>query len=144
MLGIGIALLSGALMSIQGVWNTEVTKQTSLWVAAGWVQATALITCLVIWFLTGHPPVAELRKVTPVYTLAGGILGAGITYTVIRSVKDLGPARSTLLIVIAQILVSYGIELFGLFGVEREEFSWTRLVGAALAVGGITVFFRNK
>ena len=144
MLGIGIALLSGALMSIQGVWNTEVTKQTSLWVAAGWVQATALITCLVIWFFTGHPPVAELRKVTPVYMLAGGILGAWITYTVIRSVKDLGPARSTLLIVIAQILVSYGIELFGMFGVEKAEFSWMRLAGAALAVGGIVVFFWNK
>ena len=29
-MGILIALLSGALMSIQGVFNTEVTKQTSL------------------------------------------------------------------------------------------------------------------
>ena len=36
-MGILIALLSGALMSIQGVFNTEVTKQTSVWVAAGWV-----------------------------------------------------------------------------------------------------------
>ena len=32
MFGIMIALLSGALMSIQGVFNTGVTKQTSLWV----------------------------------------------------------------------------------------------------------------
>ena len=37
-MGFIIALLSGALMSIQGVFNTEVTKQTSVWVAAGWVQ----------------------------------------------------------------------------------------------------------
>ena len=27
------ALISGALMSIQGVFNTNVTKQTSLWVS---------------------------------------------------------------------------------------------------------------
>ncbi len=32
------ALISGALMSIQGVFNTNVTKQTSLWVSTGWVQ----------------------------------------------------------------------------------------------------------
>ena len=31
MAGILTALLSGALMSIQGVFNTEVTKQTSTW-----------------------------------------------------------------------------------------------------------------
>lgn len=30
MWGILIALLSGALMSVQGVFNTEVTKQTGL------------------------------------------------------------------------------------------------------------------
>ena len=51
-MGFVIALLSGALMSIQGVFNTEVTKQTSVWVAAGWVQLTAFITCVVIWLFT--------------------------------------------------------------------------------------------
>ena len=30
--GFVIALISGALMSIQGVLNTEVTKQTGIWV----------------------------------------------------------------------------------------------------------------
>ena len=43
MAGILTALLSGALMSIQGVFNTEVTKQTSTWLAAGWVQILSLI-----------------------------------------------------------------------------------------------------
>ena len=46
MWGILVALISGALMSLQGVFNTEVTKQSSIWAAAGWVQATALITCV--------------------------------------------------------------------------------------------------
>ena len=46
MSGIMIALISGALMSIQGVFNTEVTKATSLWVSTSFVQLTALIVCL--------------------------------------------------------------------------------------------------
>ena len=82
-MGFIIALLSGALMSIQGVFNTEVTKQTSVWVAAGWVQLTAFITCVVIWLFTGREPVAGLMQVTPKYVLVGGIMGALITYTVI-------------------------------------------------------------
>lgn len=41
MWGFLVALISGALMSIQGVFNTEMTKQTSLWVSTGWVQFSA-------------------------------------------------------------------------------------------------------
>ena len=78
-MGFVIALLSGALMSIQGVFNTEVTKQTSVWVAAGWVQLTAFITCVVIWLFTGREPIAGLMQVTPKYVMVGGILGALIT-----------------------------------------------------------------
>ena len=42
MWGFLIALLSGALMSLQGVLNTEVTKQSGVWLCAVWVQLTAL------------------------------------------------------------------------------------------------------
>ena len=51
MFGILIALLSGALMSVQGVFNTAVTKQTSLWISTGFVQLSAFAVCIVMWFL---------------------------------------------------------------------------------------------
>ena len=86
MWGILIALLSGALMSIQGVFNTEVTRQSSIWVSAGWVQLTAFVTCLVMWLLTGRPEVQGIWQVRPWYMLSGGVIGALITWTVIRSV----------------------------------------------------------
>ncbi len=41
MIGFFIALLSGALMSVQGVFNTQVTKTTGMWVSNAWVQLTA-------------------------------------------------------------------------------------------------------
>ena len=126
-MGFIIALLSGALMSIQGVFNTEVTKQTSVWVAAGWVQLTAFITCVVIWMFTGREPVAGIMQVTPKYVLVGGIMGALITYTVIRSMGSLGPAKAALLIVVSQIIIAYAIELFGLFGVEKAPFAWNKI-----------------
>ena len=141
-MGFIIALLSGALMRIQGVFNTEVTKQTSVWVAAGWVQLTAFITCVVIWMFTGREPVAGIIQVTPKYVLVGGIMGALITYTVIRSMGSLGPAKAALLIVVSQIIIAYAIELFGLFGVEKAPFAWNKMIGAAIAIGGIVIFER--
>ncbi len=140
MWGILIALLSGALMSIQGVFNTEVTRQSSIWVSAGWVQLTAFVTCLVMWLLTGRPEVQGIWQVRPWYMLSGGVIGALITWTVIRSVESLGPAKSALLIVVAQIAVAYGIEVFGLFGVEKSGWEWKKAIGALTAVIGIIIF----
>ena len=140
MWGILTALLSGALMSVQGVFNTEVTRQTGEWVSAGWVQLAAVVTCAAAWLLSGRQSVGALLAVEPKYMLAGGILGAFITYTVIRSMESLGPARAALLIVVSQILVAYGIELFGLFGVERAAFAWRKALGAAVAIAGIIIF----
>ena len=104
MWGFIIALISGALMSIQGVFNTKVTESSSMWV------------------------------------LLGGTIGAVITWTVIKSMDNLGPAQAVLIIVISQIVVAYLIEVFGIFGVEKVPFEWSKLVGVVLAVVGIFIF----
>lgn len=140
MWGFLVALISGALMSIQGVFNTEVTRQSSIWVSAGWVQLTAFVTCLVMWLFTGRPEIQGIWQVRPWYMLSGGVIGAFITWTVIRSVESLGPAKSALLIVVAQIIVAYGIEVFGLFGVEKTGWEWKKAIGALIAVIGIIIF----
>jgi transporter family-2 protein len=72
--------------------------------------------------------------------LLGGVMGALITYTVIRSMSNLGPAEAVMIIVTAQVLVAYLIELFGLFGVEKVNFQWSKLIGVLLAIGGIILF----
>lgn len=144
MWGILVALISGALMSIQGVFNTEVTKQTSLWVSTGWVQLSAFAVCILAWIFTGRDSVAALWQVENKYTLLGGVIGAFITITVIQSMGSLGPARAAMLIVISQLAVAYVIELFGLFGVEKVDFEWRRLLGMAIAIVGIVIFKWEK
>ena len=137
MWGILVALLSGALMSLQGIFNTEVTKQSSIWAAAGWVQLTAFLTCVVLYFFTGRGEIWGMFSIDRKYMLLGGVMGAFITWTVIKSMDGLGPAKATLLIVVTQILVSCIAEVFGLFGVEKAAFEWRQLLGAALAIEGI-------
>ena len=140
MTGFFIALLSGALMSVQGVFNTQVTKTTGMWVSNAWVQLSAFAICLVMWLIMGRDSIATIGEGQPKYMLLGGVIGAGITWTVIKSMDGLGPAKATLLIVVTQILVSYVAEVFGLFGVEKAAFEWRKLIGAALAIAGIVVF----
>ena len=140
MIGFLIALLSGALMSVQGVFNTKVTETTGMWVSNAWVQLTAFLVCILGWFIAGRDDILSIGKVEPRYLLLGGVIGAGITLTVIKSVDALGPAKAALLIVIAQLFVAYLIELFGLFGVDKEPFSWRKIGGLLLALIGISIF----
>ena len=137
MWGVLVALLSGALMSIQGVFNTQVTKQTSLWVSTGWVQFSAFLVCILAWLFTGRQSIGALWQIENRYTLLGGVIGAFITITVIQSMGTLGPARAAMLIVISQLVIAWVIELFGMFGMEKQPFEWRKLLGMAVAIAGI-------
>ena len=140
MLGLLTALISGALMSNQGVFNTDVTKNTSLWVSTSFVQFSALAVCLVAWFFTDRTSFSTILEVPNKYALLGGVIGAFITITVIKSMGALGPARSAMLIVTSQLIVAYVIELFGIFGVDKQPFEWRKAGGMLLAIIGIVIF----
>lgn len=140
MIGFFIALISGALMSVQGVFNTQVTKSSGVWAASAFVQFTALLVCLGAWLCTERGSLLKVLQVQPKYMLLGGAIGAFITYTVIKSMEQLGPAKAAMLIVVAQLLVAYIIEVFGWFGVEKQPFEWKKAVGMLLAIVGIIIF----
>ncbi len=145
MLSVITAIISGALMSIQGVFNEGVTKQTSVWVASGFVQLTALLFCIVAWFFTGREGnPSDLFRIDNKYMLLGGVLGALITYTVIKSMSVLGPAQAVMIIVTSQLVVAYLIELFGLFGMEKSPFQLRKLIGVAISIAGILLFKWDK
>lgn len=144
MWGVLAALLSGALMSIQGVFNTQVTKQTSLWVSTGWVQFSAFLVCILAWLFTGRQSIGALWQIENRYTLLGGVIGAFITITVIQSMGTLGPARAAMLIVSSQLVIAWVIELFGMFGMEKQPFEWRKLLGMAVAIAGIILFKWEK
>lgn len=142
MWGFFIAMISGALMSVQGVFNTGVTRESGTWLTNCFVQLTGLVICIMLYFFkeADKVPVGSLFKVDRKYMLLGGVIGAFITFTVIKSMSMLGPAKAVLAIVITQVLVAYIIELLGLFGVEKVSFSWTKVIGILISVVGLFVF----
>lgn len=140
MIGFLIALVSGALMSVQGVFNTKVTESSSMWAANAFVQFTAFLVCMLAWLFADRTSFRDVIAVEPKYFLLGGVMGAFITLTVIRSMDALGPAKAVMLIVISQLVIAYLIELFGLFGVDRQPFSWRKVIGALIAIGGFVLF----
>ena len=81
----------------------------------------------------------EAFQFHPVTALLAGVIGAFITLTVIVSMDQLGPARAAQLIVVSQIAAAYLIELFGLFGVDKANFQWSKVLGLGLSIIGIMI-----
>ena len=140
MVGILFALLAGLLMSVQGVFNTRVMDASSMWVTNSWVQLTAFAVSICVWFFSGKENLFSVFNVDNKIYLLGGVIGAFITFTVIKSISGLGPAYATMLILLAQLMVSYLIEVFGFFGTEKISFEWSKLIGVALMIAGIIIF----
>ncbi len=140
MLGILIALLAGLLMSVQGVFNTRVMDSSNMWATNSWVQFSAFIVSILMWFIVSKEDLLSVFKVSNKLYLLGGVIGAFITFTVIKSISGLGPIYATMLILVAQLVVSCVIESFGLFGAEKLCFEWSKIVGIALMVVGIIVY----
>lgn len=140
MAGFLIAIISGVLMSVQGVFNTQVTKASSVWSVNAFVQFSAFLVCLLTWMITDRTNLMAVFSVKPWYMLLGGVMGAFITLTVIKSMDALGPARAVMFIVVAQLLAAYLIELFGLFGTQKQPWEWRKAIGMAAAITGIIIF----
>ena len=58
----------------------------------------------------------------------------------IKSMEQLGPARSVMFIVVSQLIIAYIIEVFGLFGVERQPLEMKKVLGAGVMIAGIVIF----
>lgn len=146
MIGFLIALISGAFMAVQGVFNTNITKQTGPWITNSFVQLSGFCICLILWFFLERKETkwADILGVSNKYMLLGGAFGVIIIWTVILSMGKLGTSKAVFLIVFAQIVIAYLIEIFGWFGVEKTPFQWTKLLAIGIMIGGIGLFQWDK
>lgn len=140
MLGIIFSIISGVAMSVQGVFNTQLTKKIGVWETTVLTQAIALLTALIVLFFAGDGSFRNLKDANKLYLLAG-VLGTVITFTVIQSMSSLGPAVAVATILVAQLVAAALINHFGWFGSEVVNASIIRqCIGVAVMIAGIIIF----
>lgn len=139
MLAIILAIISGAAMSIQGVFNTRVSEKIGLWEANTIVHGTAFLLTLILMFTIGKGNISNWKSINKLYLL-GGLLGVVITFTVIKTIDGLGPTCGISIILVSQLLVAAVIDGFGLFGTPKLSFSLNEFIGVATMIAGIIIF----
>ncbi len=136
MLGFICALIAGAAMSIQGVMNTRLGDKVGVLETNAYVQLTGFVLALIIALIFGKGDIRRLPD-APWYAWLGGVLAPIITVTVMLSISGLSPTIAISTILLSQLTVAALIDAFGIMDAEKIAFTWQKLVGVALMVGGV-------
>lgn len=137
LLSMGIALIAGMTMAVQGSLNSALGKKVGLWEATFIVHLIAVLAMVVLLFIfrVGKGNLGDFTTV-PWYIYIGGLLGVVITLTVAMSIPKLGVAVATTGIIVGQVSTACLVDHLGLFGLEPVHFSWPKAVGIILLAAG--------
>lgn len=136
-----IALISGAVLPMQALFNVEVGKSMKEPVFAAFVSFLVgtlglLIYLLVIRFnFSNLSPLKNLNW----YVWVAGLLGAFYVVAVILSTEKLGTALTFGLVVTGQMTLSIILDHYGLFGSPVNKITWHKVLGVAFLISGVVL-----
>ena len=136
MLGFLYALIAGAAMSFQGVMNTRLGDKVGVLETNALVQLIGFVLALIIALFFGKGDIRQLGQ-APWYAYLGGVLAPVITVTVMLAIAGLSPTVAISTILLSQLTIAALIDAFGWLGAEKLPFTWQKLLGVALMVGGV-------
>jgi bacterial/archaeal transporter family-2 protein len=133
----GLAVLAGAMITIQSVLNSALGEKTG---HLGSVFILTLVSVFVLFVLINlFPGTADLRHLPGLsqwYLYFGGILGIAILAAPIFLIPKVGATATLTGLVIGQLLLAILIDHFGALNVQRVEIDLTRMLGVILLAFG--------
>lgn len=138
-IGIIFSALAGALMSIQGVFNTRAGEKTGLWEINVFVQGTGFLITLIVFFIFGEGNIKKIAEVNKLY-LTGGLIGVFIIYTVMKGMHMLSPTYAVSIILITQLVTAALIDCCGFFETKKLVFHFSKILGVIIMIIGIIIF----
>lgn len=138
-----IALISGALLPIQGGLNSRLGKAVETPVGAALISFVIGTVALAAYcLLTRQQILWSGLKSTPAYLWIGGLLGAFYITATIMAFPRLGPALTFGLVVAGQMIMSLLMGHFNLLVAHPQPINLMKLLGVALIIGGVIIIRR--
>lgn len=139
------ALATGILLSVQVGLNNKLRVALGSPVSAAIVSFLVGLVFLVVAFVGRRETFPALRTLgqIPPYVYIGGLLGAIYVASATVLFARLGALQTTGLVVGGQIVASLIIDHYGLLGASMQPIGLTRIIAAALVVGGVVLAGRG-
>lgn len=137
---IALALIAGALVPLQTASNASLSRSLHSGLLATlvvFVVAAVTIAFLLVAKQEPLPAVAQLKEISMMSWIAGGILGAVYIFLLIYLSPKLGIAAVTGFVVAGQLLMAVAIDHFGWLGFPVHTIQWQRIIGILLMGAGL-------
>jgi transporter family-2 protein len=135
---IALAVVAGCLIPLQGAFNARLGAAAGSLLHASLLSFAIGTVAIAAYVLATSQPVSWPGFLkAPWYAWLGGLCGAFSLTVIILTYPRLGPGLAFGLIVAGQLLASVLLEHFNILVAEPHPFSFLRLVGLALVLGGV-------
>lgn len=141
--GLLFALCAGLFVGVQGIFNRHVNMKVSSWAATAFILATGSAASLVFGFILDGTAIFNFEQMKPIYWLFG-LVGIGVIFCTMTAMKKIGPTKTIVIGVIAQLTTSMIFDMTGFLVLPKMDIEWTHVVGLALMIVGITIFNHTK
>ncbi|MFF2753986.1 DMT family transporter [Psychrobacillus sp. NPDC058041] len=138
MRGIMFAFLAGAFITLQGVANARISQDIGTWQTASITQLTGFVLALIIVLFVRDGKWQMFKQVKPVY-LTGGALAAVIIFSNITAIHQIGATLTISAVLIAQLSLTFVIDINGWFGVEKRKMKLPQFIGMGMMVAGVVI-----
>lgn len=132
-----LAVLSGVLISVMIAINGELTYAVGNYRATLIIHAVGL-TAILLALLASRKRLHPGPRL-PIYMYFGGVVGVLSVMFNNFSYAALGVSITLALGLLGQMIISFVIDRFGLFGAKAQRFRKDRLLSALLVLVGIVV-----
>jgi transporter family-2 protein len=132
----------GALITLQPPANASLASHVSDLGAAFLSLLLSFVIVGVLLVVVGDPSrLSGISSARPAHAL-GGIGGAAIVSVSLITVRSLGVAGVTAILVAAQLIVSVILDRLGIFGLHEVGISLGRVAGVGLIIAGTVLVVR--
>ena len=138
MLGVLFAIIGGALITLQGTFNAKLSADIGLWSTSVITHLIGFLLAFFIFIIKKEPFIKLKGK--KLFYLTGGIFGAFIVFSETYSISFIGITLTIGILMIAQLLSGFIVEILGLFGIKKIKIKPHHLIGCLFMIGGIMIY----
>jgi transporter family-2 protein len=134
---VGLAVLAGLAGSVQIAVMGRLGERIGVVEALAFAQLLTVVLVVAILLVARRSLDgigAGFRE--PVWLWSGALMSALIVFTITFAAPRIGTTATIGILIAGQLAMGVAIDRWGLFGLDRIEISWPRLVGVALLAVG--------
>lgn len=142
-IGIVLALVAGAFVGLQNVFNRHLNVHVSSWFATTFVLITGSAASLVIGLVLEGMNIFNFSGMKTSFWFFG-LVGIGVIYSIMQAMKRLSPTKAVLITIVSQLTFSLLFDITGFLTLPKVDLKWEDIVGVVLIIIGVVIFNMKK